>query len=704
MRKSLLFILTCFLGFNSFGQTNATLVSEVSLDSLVKSVREFTGEDSTWVNDSFVRIQHRISTKNNNLAADYLVNRLEDLGYKVDQHNYRSGGRNITATRRGKTNPDSVFIYGGHYDAVADYCADDNASGSAAVLEAARIMSAYCFENTVIYAFFDEEERGLIGSHYYADTAFAHGERILGMLNTDMMGYDSDSNRVFDIHTNSDSINLALKDTILYVLDTLNIDLVPQVINPGTTRSDHASFWKRGYAAVYMGESFLGGDPNPSYHTSSDRINLFNLEYYHKLAQLSVGVIVELAGLIPTSIQIDTVYACEFFTYKDSTFSESIVYRDSLTTSNGCDSVYVLDLRIKRSVEIIDTISSCTSYTYRDSTYTLSGIYRDTLVAINGCDSVYTMDLTILNVTYSGDTLVECDSYAYRDTIFTASNIYRDTLIGQNGCDSVYTLDLTILRSTTWSDTVTECVSYTYRDSVFTSSTIYWDTLINQAGCDSIFTLDLTILNISNFTDTVEACNSYTYNGQVIRSSGIYRDKLVSQNGCDSFYILDLRLTHLSDSVYSVGRSITAYDSMATFAWLDCNNALMPLVGEIARTYTVISDGSYAVEVRKGECVDTSDCVERIISSVLDPLGESFSVKVFPNPSDGVINVQLNGLVGEVEVSVLSITGELISEDYFDNEQVMKIELPNADGVYFIAVRTQFGSKVVRVLKTEGAY
>ena len=703
MRKSLLFFITILLGFNSFGQSNASLVSEVSLDSLVKSVREFTGEDSTWVNDSFVRIQHRISTKNNDLAADYLVDRLEDLGYKVDQHNYRSGGRNITATLEGKTNPDSIYIFGAHYDAVADYCADDNASGSAAVLEAARIMSKYCFENTVIYAFWDEEERGLIGSRYHADTAFARGDRILGMLNTDMMGYDSDSNRVFDIHTSPDSINLAMKDTILYVLDTLNIDLVPQVINPGTTRSDHASFWKRGYAAVYMGESFLGGDPNPSYHTSSDRINLFNLGYYHKLAQLSFGVIVELAGLIPTSIEIDTVYACEYFTYKDSTFTESVVYHDSLVTAIGCDSVYVIDLRIKRSVEIVDTISSCTNYTYRDSTYTLSGIYHDTLVAVNGCDSVYTMDLTILNVSYSGDTIAECDSYAYRDTIFTASGIYLDTLIGQNGCDSVYTLDLTILRSTSSSDTVIECVSYTYRDTVFTLSTLYRDTLDNQLGCDSVFTLDLTILNISNFADTVKACNSYTYNGQVIRSSGIYRDKLVAQNGCDSFYILDLRLTHLSDSVYSVGRSIIAHDSTATFAWLDCNNALMPLVGDTARTYTVTSDGNYAVEVRKGECVDTSDCVERIISSVLVPLDESFTVKVFPNPSDGMVNIELNDQSGKVDVSVLSITGQLISQDIFDNEKFMKIELPNDDGVYFIVVRTESGSKVVRVLKAEGA-
>lgn len=346
MHKTLLLLLsiTTFLSANA--QSTKSLVSEVSLDSLVKTVREFSGEDSTVVNDSTVRIVHRVSKRGNNLAADYLVNRLENYGLQVEVIDYRNGGRNIVGTLLGKTNPDSVFIISAHYDAVADYCADDNASGSATVLEAARIMSKHCFHNTIRFAFWDEEELGLIGSKYYADSAFARGHRILGVLNMDMMGYDGDSNKVFDIHTNNNPENQVLKDTVLYLLDTLKLDLVPNVINPGTTRSDHAAFWKHRYPAVFCGESFIGGDPNPAYHSANDRINLFDLPYYHKLAKLAIGTIVELADVIPTVVVTDTVEACHQFTYRDTTFLASTVYVDSLKSAIGCDSLYVLDVRI----------------------------------------------------------------------------------------------------------------------------------------------------------------------------------------------------------------------------------------------------------------------------------------------------------------------------------------------------------------------
>ncbi|MFT7591537.1 MAG: Zn-dependent M28 family amino/carboxypeptidase, partial [bacterium] len=224
MRKCTLLLLAVIFYSCAFTQTTKSLTSEVSLDSLVKTVREFSGEDSATFNDTTVRIVHRVSKRGNNLAADYLVSRLKAYGLKVETIDYRTNGRNVVGTLIGKTNPDSVYFISAHYDAVADYCADDNASGSATVLEAARIMSKYCFNNTIKFAFWDEEELGLIGSRYYADSAIANNEPILGVLNMDMMGYDGDSNKVFDIHTNSNPENQRLKDTVLFMLDMLNID------------------------------------------------------------------------------------------------------------------------------------------------------------------------------------------------------------------------------------------------------------------------------------------------------------------------------------------------------------------------------------------------------------------------------------------------------------------------------------------------
>ena len=124
-------------------QTTIDVINQVNQDSLIQSVSEFSGEDSALINGSKVLIKHRVSTRGNNLAADYLVDKLQALGLSVEEINYRPGGRNVVATQIGKTFPDSIYLIGAHYDAVADYCADDNASGSAAVLEAARIISKH---------------------------------------------------------------------------------------------------------------------------------------------------------------------------------------------------------------------------------------------------------------------------------------------------------------------------------------------------------------------------------------------------------------------------------------------------------------------------------------------------------------------------------------------------------------------------------
>ena len=74
---------------------------------------------------------------------------------------------------------DDIYIICAHYDSVTTYCADDNASSVAAVIEAARILSGECFDFTIVYALWDQEEIGLVGSEYYA---FVNQQEILGVL------------------------------------------------------------------------------------------------------------------------------------------------------------------------------------------------------------------------------------------------------------------------------------------------------------------------------------------------------------------------------------------------------------------------------------------------------------------------------------------------------------------------------------------
>ena len=279
-------------------QTELDLINAVSLDSLSQTLLEFTGEVTTNVGGNSVTILNR-EQSNNDLAGDYLVEKFNAMNNLIitDQP-FNTNGRNIIATQLGKTNPNDIYIICAHYDSVADYCADDNASGTATVLEIARILSTQCMDNTLVYALWDEEEIGLRGANFYASQANNNGDNILGVLNIDMMGYDGDDDDDFDIDVRPIANSLAMKDDLVALLATYNFNLNVNVVNPGTTASDHARFWDQGYSAVLVGESWNNDDQTPYYHSSSDRYSSLDLPYFHELAKLIMSYMVTKGSLV----------------------------------------------------------------------------------------------------------------------------------------------------------------------------------------------------------------------------------------------------------------------------------------------------------------------------------------------------------------------------------------------------------------------
>jgi Zn-dependent M28 family amino/carboxypeptidase len=104
---------------------------------------------------------------------------------------------NVVAVQRGRMNPDRYLLMGGHYDSRVEEALDstsfapganDDASGVAAVLEAARVLSRYPLDNSVVYVAFAGEEQGLFGGRILAEYAKEKGWRIEGMLNNDIVG------------------------------------------------------------------------------------------------------------------------------------------------------------------------------------------------------------------------------------------------------------------------------------------------------------------------------------------------------------------------------------------------------------------------------------------------------------------------------------------------------------------------------------
>jgi acetylornithine deacetylase/succinyl-diaminopimelate desuccinylase-like protein len=104
---------------------------------------------------------------------------------------------NVVATLRGTQSPERVYVVSGHYDsrctdpnnATCDAPgANDDASGVAAVLEAARVMSKRSWDATIVFMAVAGEEQGLFGSAHFAAQAKAAGMNVAGMITNDIVG------------------------------------------------------------------------------------------------------------------------------------------------------------------------------------------------------------------------------------------------------------------------------------------------------------------------------------------------------------------------------------------------------------------------------------------------------------------------------------------------------------------------------------
>lgn len=190
-----------------------------------------------------------------------------------------------------------VLVMGAHFDSVAaGPGADDDASGTAAVLEAAEVLQDYRFERTIVFCAFGGEEQGLHGSKHYAQNAYARGDNIIAMLNYDMIGYTgADQLPAVDIIGNNPSRWLVDYQYATNVIYQNGLYVDPK-INPGMTASDHAPFWTEGYDAIYNGEDW--GDPNPYYHKATDTIDKLNMYLIKNTTMNAVAMLAQLAGRV----------------------------------------------------------------------------------------------------------------------------------------------------------------------------------------------------------------------------------------------------------------------------------------------------------------------------------------------------------------------------------------------------------------------
>lgn len=202
--------------------------------------------------------------------------------------------------KKGTLHPKQYVLLGAHYDSYPAGLlapgADDNASGVAAVLEAARVFKEESFPYTIVFGLWDEEEIGLLGSRAYVQSVGNDNDTLLGYINLDMIAWDGDDDGLVEINVRPVANSLKIAEFAQKCNDDYNIGLKLKVINPGPSSSDFASFWSGGYSAIGINEDYYGADANPYWHSAGDTIGNFNFDYFIRCTKLALATIAEIAG------------------------------------------------------------------------------------------------------------------------------------------------------------------------------------------------------------------------------------------------------------------------------------------------------------------------------------------------------------------------------------------------------------------------
>lgn len=269
-------------------------VSSVSVDtlrSLAQTLQDFGTRHS--------------NTIEGRRAGDLILDRFQSYGYDdVWLFDFNAWSDNVVARRVGILKPEEIVVIGGHYDSISREGvnapgADDNASGTVGVMEAARVLAAGDFERTIIFIAFSGEEQGLVGSEAFAAWARRQGWNVVAMVNLDMIGYLVDEIDLDLIWRNEDQdlVRLVGEVVPLYVPD---LPVVDGYLTSGS--SDHASFWAQDYPAVFFFED--SDRYSPYIHTSRDVIgvSLNSFEFMKLCVQAATATVATLAS--PMSLKI----------------------------------------------------------------------------------------------------------------------------------------------------------------------------------------------------------------------------------------------------------------------------------------------------------------------------------------------------------------------------------------------------------------
>jgi hypothetical protein len=276
-------------------QTNqdiTQLVSQVSADSVeffIQALQDMQTryalasnrfEVASWIKDTFQRF---------GIANAHL----EEFTWNGTQQ------YNVVATIEGSLNPNEYIVVGGHHDSITYTTpyqwapgADDNASGTVAALEVARVLMAANYQPkcSIRFVTFAAEEFGLHGSHYNAQQAVNNDTNIRLMINHDMIANNPNNTPVVRLMPYAGSLEHSEHASYL-VSNYTDLSTVYGSMNSGS--SDSYAYWSRGYPVIY----FFELDFSQVYHSDNDTVANIDPGYCAEVIRGSLACAVSFANM-----------------------------------------------------------------------------------------------------------------------------------------------------------------------------------------------------------------------------------------------------------------------------------------------------------------------------------------------------------------------------------------------------------------------
>lgn len=407
--------------------------------------------------------------------------------------------------------------------------------------------------------------------------------------------------------------------------------------------------------------------------------------------------------------------------YMGGAFYNTVDFAPDTTTyqlsSNGSSDAFVLKLSqfCNNTSTRIDTQIACNSYIWIDGiTYTSSNnTATDTLTTTNGCDSIIQLDLTILASAIGVDTQIACNSYTWINgiTYTLNNNTAMDTIIGgaTNGCDSMVTLNLTILgtnplpyqedftgtfpplntsiinpdNSTTWIGGVWTATNGSTNDVMYLDYSAY-----NAAGQKDYLVLPL--LDLDTVT-IAELSFDVSYNPY----SASYSDTLAVEISTDC------GLTY--QPIYTKGGLDLSIDnSYVTSVWIPNNTSdwrkeridLNSYVGNDVLLRFVGINGS-----GNNLYLDNINIGLPIMTNTVE-ISNAETIKVYPTPTKDYLILELLENSQDIQLEIVDVNGRVILSQQYQAQAQIEVSVEHLiTGIYFVKIESSRDLQVVKMLK-----